>query len=137
MSAQAVAVKTCCKCGLNLSGIKRMKDSTGQYWCVPCGQRDQARKAMSTGSVCASCGTAADPSRITMVKGLPYCNFCLARQGKRKSGGGGFALPSFSLPSFSLGGRFSSSGGMDRSRMYKMIGVIALLAIIRVVLFLI
>lgn len=134
MSTRAVAVKTCCKCQINLSGIKRMKDSSGQYWCVPCGQRDQARKAMSTGSVCASCGEAADPTRITMVKGLPYCNFCLARRGKSKSGSG-FRLPSLSLPSFSLGGLFSGGGG-DRSRTYKMIGVIALLAIIRGVIYL-
>ncbi len=133
MSAPAGVMKTCCKCGLNLSGIKRMKDHSGHYWCVPCGQRDQARKAMSTGPVCASCGTATDPGRITMVKGLPYCNFCLARRGK-KAGGGGFSLPSFSLPSFPLASLFSNSGGVDRSRMYKMIGVIALLAIIRVVL---
>lgn len=89
---------------------------------------------MSTGSVCASCNEAVEPGRITMVKGLPYCNFCLARRGKTKSGGGGFSFPSLSLPSFSMGGMFSDAGG-NKARMYKMIGFIALLVIIRVVLF--
>ena len=133
MSTTTLTSKSCCKCGADLKGMRRMKDSDGNYWCMPCGKRDQARKAMSTGSVCASCSQAVDPQRITMVKGLPYCNFCVARRGKKGGGAKGSLGFSFSFPSLNLGGLFSENGGHgdgSKKRLYLMIGLIALLALV-------
>jgi hypothetical protein len=81
--------KVCCKCGKDLTGKKRLRDSLG-YWCVDCHKADQAAKA-PIGVRCSDCGRIVPEGAITRYDGISICGKCveerkeLAKQ-KRKFG---------------------------------------------------
>jgi len=39
-----VGEKICCSCGESVSGKKRLKDQAGQYWCIPCAEREDQKR---------------------------------------------------------------------------------------------
>ena len=80
-SATAKTAKVCCKCGRSVSGQKRMKDSEGRYWCLPCGQADQRakKKGASGTTACAKCGTATPAKQLKEYGRLSYCKKCFKK----------------------------------------------------------
>jgi hypothetical protein len=89
MSAVATG-KYCCKCGSDVTNAKRMKDSSGKYWCFSCGSKDQQKQAASVGLVCSVCGDIVPTSQTTKLGGSNYCSRCSKAQ--KKAGGGLSAL---------------------------------------------
>ena len=76
MGQQVVAkAKVCCKCGKDLSGKKRLRDSLG-YWCVECHRADEAANAPK-GVKCAECGRVVAEGAITNYDGIKICGRCL------------------------------------------------------------
>ena len=106
MSAQSVSsgAKHCCNGGKTVAGQKRMKDSQGRYWCVPCGQADQRKKGggggggSSSQTTCAGCGGTFPARKLQEYARQSYCKRCF---NKLTGGGGGF----------SLAGLFGGGGG--------------------------
>ncbi len=45
MAATTVSAKRCFSCRKDVTTDKRMKDSSGRYWCVSCGTEQQKKKA--------------------------------------------------------------------------------------------
>ena len=43
-SSPSTGEKVCCSCGQSVVGQKRLKDEYGQYWCIPCAERDEKKK---------------------------------------------------------------------------------------------
>src|SRR5215210_5208858 len=54
-SVEGVVQKLCCICGADVAGQPRMKDKTGAYFCIPCGQAD-TKKKHAVGTPCKDCG---------------------------------------------------------------------------------
>ena len=46
MSTATVSVKRCNGCHKDVTNDKRMKDSSGRYWCLTCGAAQQKKKAL-------------------------------------------------------------------------------------------
>ncbi len=84
--------KFCYKCGTNVSSSKRMRDSSGRYWCIPCGETDKKKKAASIGTLCGGCGEQFSPSKLTKLSGQFFCSECIKTRYKDKSGGLGALL---------------------------------------------
>jgi DNA-directed RNA polymerase subunit RPC12/RpoP len=73
---QVVAkAKVCCRCGTDLTGKKRLRDSLG-YWCVECHRADQAANAPK-GVRCADCGRIVPETALTDYDGIRICGKCL------------------------------------------------------------
>ena len=105
-----------------MTSSKRMKDSLGKYWCVPCGQTDQKKKSAATGMSCASCGEQFPNNQLTQLGGARYCGPCLKTRYKN-SGGGLSAL-------FDIKRYFpSGDGGDDDGRKKKMTIMLVLLVV--------
>jgi hypothetical protein len=63
-----------------------MKDSQGRYWCIPCGEADQRRKAMSsTTAPCAGCHKPFPKGKLDKHGEHFFCPACLKK--RTKSGG--------------------------------------------------
>ena len=75
--ASAVAQKVCCSCGTVVSGKKRMRDSEGRYWCIPCGKADEAKKAKAIAGV-ASCAGCYKPFPVKKLKDYGEGSYCPA-----------------------------------------------------------
>jgi hypothetical protein len=87
-----------------LTGVKRMKDHAGKYWCLPCGEKDQLEKGRATGNLCSSCGETLATSKLTQLGGALYCDKCI-QKGYRKSHGGTELTPLTGLKRlFAFGG---------------------------------
>jgi hypothetical protein len=67
--------KVCCKCGTDLQGKKRLKDSLG-YWCYDCHKADEAAKK-PVGVKCADCSRTLPEAALTEYAGLKLCQKCL------------------------------------------------------------
>jgi hypothetical protein len=122
MASTLSGAKYCCKCGSDVTGGKRMKDSGGKYWCLPCGQNDQKKKIAATGVICAGCGEQYPNSQLTQLGGQKYCSGCLKKQ-HSNSGGGIGAL--FDIKRYLPDG----SGGDDGGRTKKMTIMLVLLVV--------
>ena len=82
-SVASVAVKSCCACGSDVTGQPRMKDSQGRYWCVPCGEADQRRKAMTaTTANCAGCHKPFPKGKLDKHGEHFFCKTCLKKRTK-------------------------------------------------------
>jgi hypothetical protein len=44
VSSPSAGEKICCSCGENVAGKKRLKDDAGQYWCIPCAEREDQKR---------------------------------------------------------------------------------------------
>ena len=85
-SVASVAVKSCCSCGSDVTGQPRMKDSQGRYWCGPCGQADQRRKAMTaTTANCAGCHKPFPKGKLDKHGEHFFCKACLKKRTKTPS----------------------------------------------------
>ncbi len=130
MSTQTSSrTKVCCKCGRDVTTAKRMKDSEGRYWCVPCGETDQRRKGLAGGGICAGCGESSGATHMTEFGGMPYCDKCLKKRYRAKGSALGGMASAFS--GFSLGRLLPSGGGGGESsgRMKLLLVIIAVLVL--------
>jgi hypothetical protein len=63
-----------------------MKDSQGRYWCVPCGQADQRRKAITaTTANCAGCHKPFPKGKLDKHGEHFFCKACLKKRTKAPS----------------------------------------------------
>jgi hypothetical protein len=68
--------KTCFKCGADVAGKKRYKDSRG-YMCADCNRAEvQAEKAGTT--PCAECGRRVKDAGLVEFRGMRICKLCIA-----------------------------------------------------------
>jgi hypothetical protein len=68
--------KTCCKCGADVAGKKRYKDSRG-YLCADCNRAEvEAEKAGTT--LCPECGRRVKEAALTDFRGMRICKLCVA-----------------------------------------------------------
>jgi hypothetical protein len=115
---QVVAkTKVCCKCGKDLTGKKRLRDSLG-YWCVECHKADEAAHAPK-GVKCAECGRIVAEGAITNYEGIRICGKCVEdrkAQAKRDRKFG------------KVDDRLYKEH--DRQRLFLMLGVLGVLALI-------
>ncbi len=74
--------KVCCKCGKNLEGKKRFKDSLG-YWCEACHYTEK-RQEKGNHVPCDSCGRYVDPQKLQSYEGIKICTRCL-KERKREA----------------------------------------------------
>jgi DNA-directed RNA polymerase subunit RPC12/RpoP len=68
------AEKVCCKCGVDLTGKKRLKDSLG-YWCPECHKEDQKSKEVQ-GVKCDQCGRIVPEKSLSNSDGKRVCSRC-------------------------------------------------------------
>jgi hypothetical protein len=131
----AGAVKQCCACGVDVTGQARMKDSQSRYWCVPCGQEDQRRKAItSTQSVCAGCHKTLPKSKLDKLGDHFFCKPCLKKRshvGAAAASAAG-AASSASSPDSTRGGEAAASKRepVDRKRAIVLASIMGVLAVI-------
>jgi formylmethanofuran dehydrogenase subunit E len=78
--------KICVKCGMDVSQARRMKDKEGNYWCVPCGEKDKMRRLHSDAGICEGCGESFNKGSLMDIGGQHLCPRC--RKHKYSSGGG-------------------------------------------------
>ena len=148
-SVASVAVKSCCACGSDVTGQPRMKDSQGRYWCVPCGEADQRRKAMTaTTANCAGCHKPFPKGKLDKHGEHFFCKTCLKKRTKASgtpvaaaapapaAAGSGTASPlsaiinSAAAASTSSGGAAAHGGGSgDQRRVVVMSSVLAALVL--------
>ncbi len=67
--------KTCCICGKDVTGRKRMKDREGKYFCIECGTADSAKKRI-TRTPCGGCEKHFPISDMYKMGGVYLCNNC-------------------------------------------------------------
>jgi hypothetical protein len=46
LSTATASIKRCSGCHKDVTNDKRMKDSSGRYWCISCGTEQQKKKAL-------------------------------------------------------------------------------------------
>ena len=80
------AKKICVKCGMDVSQARRMKDKEGNYWCVPCGERDKVHRMHSDAGICEGCGESFHKASLMDIGGQHLCPRC--RKHKYSSGSG-------------------------------------------------
>jgi predicted RNA-binding Zn-ribbon protein involved in translation (DUF1610 family) len=87
----AVQIKRCTKCQKDLTGIKRLKDPKGQYWCPECGVGGGDASTSGSGLVspCPKCQTPVHAAQLIREakSGTYMCENCAA--GIKVKGGGG------------------------------------------------
>jgi hypothetical protein len=72
--------KLCCSCGVDVTHKKRMKDSSGTYWCYECGVADTRNKREREGTACPDCHVKFAPSQLTDFDGTKLCVACYAKR---------------------------------------------------------
>jgi hypothetical protein len=118
MATSTATAKRCMNCHRDVTTGKRMKDSSGRYWCIPCGTADQKKKAGGGGAVaepCGQCGDRFPASKLSKWGGVKLCVGCV----KARTKGPGLKA------AFSGGG-----GGSDAKRTKMMVGVMAVLGLL-------
>lgn len=135
-SSTMAGAKVCRSCGKLLNNEKRMRDSEGKYWCIPCGEADQKNKGRIAGRRCGVCREIFSETQLVDKKGVAYCPKCLKQRQKQKasssssskhsSGGGLKGLFAGSSSSSS-----SSEGGSNTKRVMVMLAIVAVLAAVR------
>ena len=73
-----VPAKVCCKCGKDLAGKKRLRDSRG-YWCYKCHKADKAATAPQ-GVKCADCGRVVPEAGLYEYEDKRICGSCRSRR---------------------------------------------------------
>ena len=86
-STTAGGAKICCKCGCDVAGKKRIKDSQGQYWCADCNLADERKRRLVEGGICAGCGEHFFGPGLTLIGNSTYCKPCLKRRAKDEQKG--------------------------------------------------
>ena len=112
MATSTATAKRCVNCNKDVTNDKRMKDSSGKYWCLKCGEADQAKKGQ-TGIVCPMCNDRYPANKLTRFGKDKLCPSCYRQASKGGSSRGG-----------------SSGGDSDKGRMVKMIAAMGVLAVI-------
>ena len=72
--------KICCSCGADVTHKKRMKDSSGTYWCFECGVADTRSKREREGTACPDCHVKFAPSQLTDADGVKVCVACYTKR---------------------------------------------------------
>ena len=67
--------KTCCRCGKDVAGKKRFKDSLG-YWCEACHFAEK-REEHTDHVPCDSCGRYVEPRKLVDYEGIKICSRCI------------------------------------------------------------
>ena len=110
MATSTATAKRCVNCNKDVTSDKRMKDSSGKYWCVKCGEADRAKKGQ-TGVACGNCGDRFPEAKLTRFGKDKVCPACYRKGTKGGSGGG------------------SGSADPDaKKRMVKMLAIMGVLA---------
>ena len=112
MSSATATAKRCVNCNKDVSNDKRMKDSSGKYWCLKCGEADQMKKGQ-TGVPCGSCADRYPAAKLTKYGSAKLCPTCYKTATRGPKGGG-----------------FSSGGQTDKGKLIKMLVVMGVLAVI-------
>ena len=86
-STTTAGAKICCRCGADVSGKKRLKDSDGRYWCPDCSTSDEKRKRLIASGICAGCGEAFHGPDLSVIGDSTYCNRCLKVRARKETGG--------------------------------------------------
>lgn len=133
-SDTAIATKTCCACGADVTGQPRMKDSQSRYWCMPCGEADQRRKQITaTHATCAGCRQNFPKGKLDKDGEYFFCKGCLKKRSRAASvaASRGSAPATVPMTSSSHGSSAmaASSAGGDRRRVMLMAGVLLALLI--------
>ncbi len=129
MASTLSGTKYCCKCGTDVTAKKRMRDSGGKYWCVPCGQKDQQSKAANTGMTCASCGEMYPSGQLTQMSGASYCAPCMKAKFKNSGGGGGLSALFDIKRYFPSGGDDNEDDGGRKKKLTVMLVVLVVLIV--------
>lgn len=75
--------KICCNCGADLNGQQRLKDDSGQYWCIPCAKKDQAKRGF--GKVkCPDCGRMVPENSMIRHELTTVCTRCFKERTEEK-----------------------------------------------------
>ena len=101
-------------CNKDVNGQKRMKDSSGRYWCVKCGEADRLKKGQVAGEPCASCGEKFPAAKLAKYGAARLCPSCY----KTATKGPGLRG--------SLGG--GGGGQTDKGKLIKLLVVMGVLA---------
>jgi hypothetical protein len=118
MSNATASAKRCVNCNKDVSTEKRMKDSSGKYWCLKCGEADQAKKGQAqTGTPCADCDERYPAAKLTRYGASRICPTCY----KARMKGPGLKA------SLRSGG---GDGGTDKARLVKMIAAMGVLLLV-------
>jgi hypothetical protein len=117
MATTTLTAKRCVNCHRDVTNGKRMKDSSGRYWCLDCGVADQKKRGGTSGEACGACGDKYPPSKLSKWGGVKLCTNCV----KARTKGPGMKA------SFRGGG----GAATDKAKLVKMIvamGVLGLVA---------
>ena len=128
------STKLCVSCGKNVAGGKRMKDSSGRYWCIECGTEDQKKKSAAGangigGALCSGCGESFPASQLSKWGTSMLCNKCVARRSK---GPGLMERLKSMVPTGGSGGRRSSGEGMSVQKIAMIVGVLGAMAAVAI-----
>jgi hypothetical protein len=82
LDSPATQQKICCRCGKDLNGKKRLRDSEG-YWCVDCHRADK-REHLPSGVRCPSCGRTVAEDSLSNYDGERICNRCVKEKRELK-----------------------------------------------------
>ena len=81
MTDTSMSTKACCSCGADVTGQRRMKDSQGRYWCVPCGEADERKKQLAASeSHCAGCRKTFAKGKLNRDGEHFFCKACLKKR---------------------------------------------------------
>jgi DNA-directed RNA polymerase subunit RPC12/RpoP len=122
MSTATLQAKKCVNCHKDVSTGKRMKDSSGRYWCLACGEADKRKK--DQGVACSNCGERYPAAKLSKVGASRLCSGCNRQRTK------GPGLLESIRSSMSGGG--SGDAGEQRARLIKMLAVMGVLALVAV-----
>ena len=85
MPDPVVHAKVCCKCGKDVDGKKRFKDSLG-YWCEAC-HFSEKREEQAKHVPCDACGRFVEPDKLEDYDGVHICSRCVKerkQEGRKK-----------------------------------------------------
>jgi len=82
MSTQPKVSKICQGCGKDVAGQTREKDKQGQYWCIPCGERERTQRMCREAGICEGCGESPGQAALLLIAGQNLCDACRKRKFK-------------------------------------------------------
>jgi DNA-directed RNA polymerase subunit RPC12/RpoP len=85
LDSPAPIQKICCRCGKDLTGKKRLRDSEG-YWCVDCHRADK-KQNQPAGVKCPSCGRTVPPDSLSNYDNERICSRCVKEKRQIKKAG--------------------------------------------------
>ena len=79
MAASTASAKRCFSCHKDVTTDKRMKDSSGRYWCISCGTEQQKKKAAAAmAKYQKTKGAGLSPEKARLVKMLGFLGLLAA-----------------------------------------------------------